>query len=356
MISIKFLDLNNRNNSLNLFRLIFATFVLIKHSFVVFAADINSYMPNSIVVVMSFAVPFFFYISGYLITASAIKNDFKTFLKKRLARIYPAYFICILLIVILFAPLAFTIINGNFDLLSYLNLNPSPARFFIYALPLNLFENNIGTLLEAINADNWNVSIWTLIFEFGCYIAVSIVMAVLMKSRIRKNHYPKALFAIYLILGIAYTLMPDSSSKALTYFKLGLYLFSMFFAGGFVYLIKDKLAFSYKLFALALIYCTVCMALFSRNAAGIYIAIPMTYILLVLSVKIKSPGFIKENDISYGTYIYAWPVQCLIAILITFNNLNVSVWQYLLYVWILTTFFAVMSWFVVEKPILKKVR
>ena len=314
-------------------------------------------MPHCLDVVMSFAVPFFFYISGYLITASAIKNDFKTFLKKRLARIYPAYFVCILLIVILFAPLAFTIINnGSFDLISYLNLNPSPARFFIYALPLNLFENNIGTLLQAIHADNWNVSIWTLIFEFGCYIAVAIVMMLLMKSRIRKNHYPKMLFVIYLILGIAYTLMPDSSSKALIYFKLGLYLFSMFFAGGFVYLIKDKLVFSYKLLALAVIYCAVCMAFFSRNAAGIYIAIPMTYILLVLSVKIKSPKFIKENDLSYGTYIYAWPVQCLIAILITFNNINITVWEYLVCVWILTTVFAAFSWFIIEKPILKKVR
>ena len=204
-------------------------------------------MPHCLDVVMSFAVPFFFYISGYLITASAIKNDFKTFLKKRLARIYPAYFICILLIVILFAPLAFTIINnGNFDLVSYLDLNPSPSRFFIYALPLNLFENNIGTLLEAINADNWNVSIWTLIFEFGCYIAVSILIMVLMKSRIRKNHYPKVFFVIYLILGITYALMPDSSSKVLFYFKLGLYLFSMFFFFFFVYLIKNKLVFSYK--------------------------------------------------------------------------------------------------------------
>ena len=314
-------------------------------------------MPNSIDIVMSFAVPCFFYISGYLITASAIKNDFKTFLKKRLARIYPAYFICILLIAILFAPLAFTIINnGNFDLVSYLNLNPSPVRFFIYALPLNLFENNISTLLGSINADNWNVSIWTLIFEFGCYIAVAIVMMVLMKSKIKKTHYPKLFFVIYLILDIAYTLMPDSSSKVLIYSKLGLYLFSMFFAGGFVYLIKDKLVFSYKLLALALIYCALCMAFFSRNSAGIYIAIPMTYILLVLSVKIKSPGFIKENDISYGTYIYAWPVQCLIAIFITFNNINISVWEYLVYVWILTTFFAALSWFIVEKPILKKVR
>ena len=314
-------------------------------------------MPHSLDVVMSFAVPCFFYISGYLITASSIKNDFKTFLKKRLARIYPAYFICILLIVILFAPLAFTIINnGNFDLISYLNLNPAPIRFFIYALPLNLFENNIGTLLEAIPADNWNVSIWTLIFEFGCYIAISIVMAVLMKSRIRKNHYPVLIFIIYVILGIAYTLMPDSSSKALIYLKLGLYLFSMFFAGGFVYLIKDKLVFSYKLFSLALVYCAVCMAFFSRNLAGIFIAIPMTYILLVLSVKIKSPMFIKENDISYGTYIYAWPVQCLIAIFITYNSINISVWEYLIFVWILTTFFAVLSWFIVEKPILKRVR
>lgn len=314
-------------------------------------------MPNSINVFMSFAVPFFFYISGYLITASAIKNDFKTFLKKRLARIYPAYLICILLIVILFAPLAFIILNnGNFDLISYLNLNPSPARFFIYALPLNLFENNIGTLLESINAENWNVSIWTLIFEFGCYIAISILMNVLMKSGIRKKHYPLLIFVIYMVLAIAHTLMPDNSNKALIYFKLGLYLFSMFFAGGFVYLIKDKLVFSYKLFALALIYCAVCMAFFSRNSAGIYIAIPMTYILLVLSVKIKSPSFIMENDISYGTYIYAWPVQCLIAIFITFNCINITVWEYLAYVWILTTFFAVLSWFIIEKPILKKVR
>lgn len=193
MILIKFLELNNRDNSLNLFRLIFAAFVLIRHSFILFEANITSYMPNSLNVLMSFAVPFFFYVSGYLITASTIKNDFKTFLKKRLARIYPAYFVCILLIVILFAPLTYTILNnGTFDLVSYLNLNPSPIKFFIYALPLNLFENNIGTLLQSIPADNWNVSSWTLIFEFGCYIAIAIVMAILMKSKIGFRYLPNS--------------------------------------------------------------------------------------------------------------------------------------------------------------------
>ena len=342
---------------MNLFRLIFAAFVLIRHSFILFEANITSYMPNSLNVLMSFAVPFFFYVSGYLITASTIKNDFKTFLKKRLARIYPAYFVCILLIVILFAPLTYTILNnGTFDLVSYLNLNPSPIKFFIYALPLNLFENNIGTLLQSIPADNWNVSSWTLIFEFGCYIAIAIIMAILMKSKIRKEHYPKLVFAIYLILGVAYVMMPEGNGKALTYFGLGLYLASMFFGGGFIYLIKDQLKFSYKLFVPALIYCALCMAFLSRNVAGIFIAIPMTYILLVLSVIVKSPRFIKENDISYGTYIYAWPVQCLIAIFISYNSLNVNIWEYIISVWILTTAFALFSWFIIEKPILKKVR
>ena len=68
----------------------------------------------------------------------------------------------------------------------------------------------------------------------------------------------------------------------------------MFFAGGFVYLIKNKLVFSYKLFALALIYCAVCMAFFSSNSAGIYIAIPMTYILLVLSIKINLRSSLRK--------------------------------------------------------------
>ena len=194
-------------------------------------------------------------------------------MKKRLARIYPAYFICILLIVILFAPVAFTIIhNGNFDLTSYLNLNPSPVRFFIYALPLNLFENNIGPLLESINADNWNVSIWTLIFEFGCYIAVSVVMAILMKSRIRKNHYPVMLFVIYLILGIAYTLMPDSSSKVGIYFKLGLYLFSMFLQADLFIWLKTNLYFH--------INCLHSLWFIVRRAWHFFQETPPEYILL----------------------------------------------------------------------------
>ena len=46
--------------------------------------------------------------------------------------------------------------------------------------------------------------------------------------------------------------------------------------------------------------------------------------------------------------------QC--SVLLQFLLLNITVWEYLVYVWILTTFFAVLSWFIIEKPILKKVR
>lgn len=114
VIAINYIELNNRNNSLNLLRLVFATFVLIWHAFPLLGVENN--LPGVVNYILSLAVPCFFVVSGYLITASAIKNDFRTFFKKRFARIYPAYFLSLLLVVILFAPIVFTLKTGNFNL------------------------------------------------------------------------------------------------------------------------------------------------------------------------------------------------------------------------------------------------
>lgn len=97
------IELNQRDNSLNLLRLLFATFVLVGHSFGMINAQNN--LPSVLTYIMSLAVPCFFVVSGYLITGSAIKNSFKRFLTKRLARIYPAYFIMLLVVVIFLAPI-----------------------------------------------------------------------------------------------------------------------------------------------------------------------------------------------------------------------------------------------------------
>ena len=50
-------------------------------------------------------VDVFFVISGYLITASRWSNSLGTFLVHRIARIFPAFFACLLVMVGVFAPI-----------------------------------------------------------------------------------------------------------------------------------------------------------------------------------------------------------------------------------------------------------
>ena len=353
MLNIKSIELNNRNNSLNLLRLIFASFVLIAHSFGVLSVQNN--LPGPINCILWLAVPCFFVVSGYLITASAIKNDFKTFFKKRFARIYPAYFVCLIMIVILFAPIAYVLQFNTLD--GYLTQNPSPLKFLILNLPLFLINPKIGLTLTAINGGSWNGSIWTLIFEFGCYIAIALIVKLIVQFR--KDKLVKIIFGIYLLLIFTSLFYPRPEGIAqrniFDLFAVAINLFSIFLGGSIIYLIKDKLVFNKKLLSLAIVFCILIMSTMHKHLANEICAIPMLYIILYISLKLKSPKFIQENDISYGIYIYACPIQCLIALIMVVYGCSVNIWIYNVVCFIVTSIFALFSWFIVEKPILNRV-
>ena len=355
VLLIKTLELNNRDNSLNLLRLVFASLVLLMHTFGFIGATNN--LPGPIRYLTGLAVPCFFVVSGYLITASALKNDLKTFFKKRFARIYPAYFVCLIMIILLFAPIAY-VLQFGFDLGGYITQNPTPIKFLIFNLPLFLVSPQIGQTLTAIGINTWNGSVWTLIFEFGCYIAIALITKLLINFK--KNNLFKTVFGIYLILiifSIFYPrpdIIPQRNIMNLIVFAVN--LFSIFLGGSIIYLIKDKIVFNIRYTILAFLFCVIVMSTLRYAWATEICAIPMTYIILYISVKLKSPKFIQENDISYGVYIYAWPIQTLIAIILAVYGIKCNVWIYTSICFIITCAFASLSWFLLEKPILKKVR
>lgn len=79
---------SNRNNSLNFIRLLAAFQVFLGHA----DTHLNLNLPDNVLNVFNTlqGVPVFFLISGFLIWASLGKvNDFKTFAKKRILRLYP---------------------------------------------------------------------------------------------------------------------------------------------------------------------------------------------------------------------------------------------------------------------------
>ena len=358
VISIKSIELNNRDNSLNLLRLFFATFVLISHSFIVFGADLHLIPSVFRYIICFLPVPCFFYVSGYLITASAIKNNLRTFFKKRFARIYPAYLACIVLIVILFAPLVFALANGwNFNLFSYISQDPSPIKFLIYALPLKLFEYHIGATLDFIHMHTWNASAWTLIFEFGCYMFVAFLILALSKSKIKEKHFSKIIFVLYIsLILISFKYPNDNVEGIIGLFSTAVHLLSLFLAGSIMYLIKDKLIFSLKILILAIVFSILVICCLPPYWAVEILALPLAYIVLFISVTLKSPKFIQKNDISYGIYVYAWPIQCVVAAFMKAYSVNINIWEYIIICWLITAFLSIISWFYLEKPILDKVR
>jgi peptidoglycan/LPS O-acetylase OafA/YrhL len=73
-------------------------------------------------------------------------------------------------------------------------------------------------------------------------------------------------------------------------------------------------------------------------------------IFLFAYAPIGLSNFAKYGDFSYGMYIYAFPIQQSI---IHITNANISVNGMILYSLVITLFFSVLSWHLVEKPFLK---
>jgi peptidoglycan/LPS O-acetylase OafA/YrhL len=79
----------------------------------------------------------------------------------------------------------------------------------------------------------------------------------------------------------------------------------------------------------------------------------LAYGLLFLSSVIPQPAWIARNDISYGFYIYAWPVQQLVALA---GGLRWGMVVYILLTIVGTAILAAGSWFFIERPSMRRVR
>ena len=354
VIKIKNIEVNNRNNSLNLLRLIFAIMVLVGHSYFIPKFEYN--IPQPAIYFITLAVPLFFVVSGYLITGSAIKNSFKTFIIKRFARIYPGYFVSIVMVFVLFAPITYALMYNGFDINNYLSLNPSPINYLINGIFYNIFTP-IGDILTKLQINGWNTSTWTLFYEFLCYILIGSVVYLLKKLKIK--NFTKIIVILYLFMIICSVFYPRPENPPETLLEEIEYFFnfsSIFLGGSIVYLIRDKLVFNKKYLLLNLIFCIIIMKILNYGFATEICAIPMTYIILYLAINLKSPKFIQKNDISYGIYIYSWPIQTMLTCYYKFYNPHMNVLEFTIISLIISIVMGLISWYLVEKPILNKVR
>lgn len=241
------------------------------------------------------AVGVFFVISGYLITMSFDKSSSVwRFMKARALRILPAMAVVIALAALVLGPILTTVPVAEYfrswELVKYL----ANVTFLAF---------NDG--LPGVFADQplpfVNASLWTLRFEAECYLLVLLLGVAGLLNRFVVT----ALF----LLGLGYMAAlghHDMESWHLQNHRVR--LATLFLSGAMMYLWRVKL--DARIAALCAVVLLVTLGYghfwLAINTAGAYLTI---YVALAMR---RLPNPARYGDMSYGIYIYAWPVQQLV--------------------------------------------
>jgi peptidoglycan/LPS O-acetylase OafA/YrhL len=332
-----------RQNNFDAMRLMAALFVLLSHQHA-----LSSLAEPHILHVFSLGglgVTLFFAMSGFLVAQSWHADPHVLrFTAKRLLRIWPGLAMAVVLCALLLGPLVSTL-----SLQDYLG-SPLLTKYFNNLrfnlrdqLPLR-FEGN--ALPTAVNG-----SLWTIPLELKCYFALGLLGAAgLLRWRWVALVLVAGMAAIYAVADPRGDHLIDLLQwKRDTRFLVEFGMF--FFAGTAFYAFKVQESRRRTLGVLVTCWVLAAMALaLGRPLLALLLVVPVT----VLAVGNASTPFLRRagrfGDLSYGTYIYAFPVQQTMIWLFK-DRLS---WTAVLVLSVATTLvLAFMSWHLIEKRALR---
>jgi peptidoglycan/LPS O-acetylase OafA/YrhL len=329
-----------RGNNFKLVRLVAAMAVLASHSYPL------SGTPEPVrrligVSLGSIAVDCFFAVSGFLVTGSMLaRRDVWRYFAARALRIYPALIVAVLLTALGLGA-AFTILPlGEY----YAN-----AETWTFVRNNLIFFLSFDSKLPGVFAGTpyryaVNESLWTLPFEAEMYLALGLIWLVLGIRKAVRLWWFQTIVLCIAAAGIARHLLPlgDHGSGRLPL---------LFFCGASYRVLSDRVTLSPLWFCSAFI--AVGIALLSQpysDKSLIVYGVALPYVLLYVSLVPAGSvrAFNRMGDVSYGVYLYAFPVQQAVAALIP----GVSPLQMITVAAPATIVLAALSWHLIERPAL----
>ncbi len=332
---------------LNLLRLSFAGAVLFSHCFeLIDRGRIHEPLDRLFHTFTAgdLAVDGFFTLSGYLILQSWTSDPHPgRYLARRALRIYPAFLVVTLVCGLVLGP----IFGGG------------AAHYFAQFRPLDF---TVGALLlrepvvPPVFIDNpytdANGSLWTIQYEFMCYVIVLIAGLLARNRRVFWWVLWLAALALNTLAGDALARIRFPGSRLLLGDEPAAFVrFLGFFAAGVLcHLHRDLLRFRAAPAALCAV--TVILSLFHLGAAKLLLPIAGAYLLFWFAFRPAADSplyrFVQRHDLSYGVYLFAWPAQ---QILIRIFHLQ-SAWVLLPLAAAASAALGFLSWRWVERPFL----
>ncbi|WBM79473.1 acyltransferase [Cryobacterium breve] len=345
--------LGGHRNSLGLIRLVLACLVIFDHAFPLggFGGDPGLTQTHGQASLGSLAVAGFFAISGYLIAKSGLATDVVQFLWRRCLRIFPAYWVVLLLTAFVAGPALW--IGSGHDLSGYFGLAPQNPFHYIHAnWGLSIGTWGIYDQLRdstpyglATGRSVFNGSIWTLIYEWQCYLLIAAAVAFGLMQKAKLVFPLSALFL--LVVQIVRITNPDGPG-AIAPFLADQYRVSLtltFLLGATLAVYSRRVIYSngLGLFSGLVLVLTLRYGGFLTigTVAGTYFVF---YVAARLPRQLHWVG--SKNDYSYGVYIYGFLVEQIIASL---GWYKLGYLPYAMICLVITLGCAWLSWHGVEK-------
>jgi peptidoglycan/LPS O-acetylase OafA/YrhL len=327
----------SRGNNFDALRLIAASLVIFTHAF--FIAQGNGV--NEPLVRLSgnqaqlghVGVFIFFVISGFLVTESYENTgEPLRFLAKRALRIFPGLFAALLVTAFV---LGAAVTTQPFGV--YLS-DPHIYAYVVGNALLNLDSHTLPGVLMVDNAVGLEVngSLWTLRYEFMMYLMVMVLGAA-------------RLLDLRVLLGLLALGLACHQLAILGPLDMFGWLLPCFATGMVLYKLRPTRIFDGRLALLALAGLAVTLAF------GQFIALfPLFggYLTIYLALDRRLPVLraARFGDLSYGIYIYGWPIA---AALMYASGGRALWWQLFLAGLPLSAVAALVSWHLVEAPALR---